>query len=340
MTDDEPGVTLVAVIRRDPNRPVSDIDRFVALAVPSFERFLDPALVVELVVIVPARDVAEASRRIPPALGIPVRVVDERDVIPHLDPDARGWMKQQVIKLAAPAVVRTPWLITLDADVVASRPVDRGLLFPGGRAIWQQEAAGAHLEWWRSSARLLRSDLVLAPEDPAFGVTPAIMHAPSLVALGERIERAHPGDHWTRTLMRLADDGWTEYTLYWTHVVDSGCADLYAEPGTSGRPYSLDGSVWVSDHMSSKTLEDRLASAFEPDAAHAFLVFQSNVDLPLAETVALIRPRLGGGGPTRAERRRWSRRARAYRTVAILRTLRARVRRALRRGSATKGGRA
>ncbi|GAA1999907.1 DUF6492 family protein [Microbacterium ulmi] len=330
-TEDARAISLVAVIRRDPNRPVSDIDRFLALAVPSFERFLGDGLVEELVVITPERDVAEATRRIPPALGIPVRVVDEKDVIPHLDHDAAGWMKQQVIKLAAPAVVRTPWFITLDADVVAARPVDREFLLPGGRALWQQESAGAHMDWWRNSARVLRSGLVIDSDQPVFGVTPAIMHAPSLVALGERIEREHPGMHWTRTLMDLADEGWTEYTLYWTHVLDTGAADaLYTASGDGDRPYSLNGSVWVGDHLSSRALRDQLADVFSPDAPHAFFVFQSNLDRPLAETVALVRPLLGGHGPTRAEKRLWARRARTHRARSVLLTWRARLRRLIR----------
>lgn len=145
VSDDAQAITAVAILRVDRGGAVSDLDRFLALGLPSLQKFAGD-VIKELVVVLPHRDVRLTTRRLVSRSRMPVRVIDEREVVSHLGDDAPGWTKQQVIKLAAPSVVSTPWYITLDADVVAARPIDREFLLPGGRAIWQQEDAGAHLD--------------------------------------------------------------------------------------------------------------------------------------------------------------------------------------------------
>lgn len=182
-------LTLVAVLRIDRDHPVSDLDRFIALGVPSLDRFLAAGAVEELIVIVPERDVAETARRLAAATRRRFRVVGERELIPQVDASVPGGRKQQLIKLAAAGIVRTEWFITLDADVVAARPLDADFLLPGGRAIWQREDAGMQLEWWQNSARVLRSSTQVAPGQAVFGVTPAILHTASARGLPLRIEQ-------------------------------------------------------------------------------------------------------------------------------------------------------
>lgn len=300
-------LTLVAVLRIDPNRPISDLDRFLALALPSFTRFLERELVSELVLIVPSTDVRAAGRRLRRCTAFPVRIVDEAEVLRPATRTGAGWVTQQIVKLAAASVVNTEWFITIDADVIATRRVDRDFLFPDGRAVWQQESGGAHLDWWRASARFLHSTAEVHPQDPAFGVTPALMHAPSLRTLADRIEAIYPGRSWVETLFARHDAGWTEYTLYWTHVLGTGdAAVLYDRPGGTRRPYSLEGSVWVGEQVAVRGNRAALAGVFAPDADHAFVVYQSTLERPLGELVDLVGPFLGRGSPTVAERGAWS----------------------------------
>lgn len=322
----EPDVTLFAAIRIDRDRPVSDLDRFIALALPSFRTRLPRDLVREIVVAVPPSDLREASALLAGTADIPVRVVDEREVADGLD-GVSGWIKQQILKLAAPTVVRTPWFITLDADVVATRAVDREFLFPEGRAIWERESAGAHLSWWEASARLLGSPLPVDPNTPSFGVTPAIMHTDAVRGLARAIETAHPGRNWIQTLAALHDTGWTEYSLYWTHVVASGLAnELYSDVDRT--PYALAQSVWTPGDLNSLDL----AAVFDRQANHAFFVFQSNLELPLEDTVKLLRPHIQGDATVSSdELRQWAGHSTAYRLRSTRRRLFARVRRALRR---------
>lgn len=327
---DPRSLTLLAIIRIDRNSAVSDLDRFVALALPSFRTFMASDLAHELVVVVPHRDVRAVLRRLAPIVRMPLRVIDERDVVPHVSDSASGWTKQQVIKLAAAEVVHTPWFVTLDADVVAARPITRDFLLPGGRAIWQQEDASVHMDWWQSSARVLHSDWVAQPGQAAFGVTPAILHTATVRALIRRLELEYPSQHWTATLMQT--QGWTEYTLYWTHAMDTGAADRYYV-ANDDRPHTVDHSIWVKEGLSSRSLYAHLEEAFAADARHAFFVFQSNLDRPLKETVALLRPYFGEpGSATVSESLHWAFQTARCRLRQLLRPAAMIVRRLVSRG--------
>lgn len=303
-------LTLFAPLRIDRNRRVSDLDRFRALALPSFQRNLPPELVHELLVIVPPADLRRARSELADSGPLPVRVVDER----ALGVDAGGspgWITQQILKLAAPQVVTTPWFVTIDADVVATRPVDREFLLPGGRAIWEQERAAIHLAWWENSARVLGIPTAVEPEDRVFGVTPAILSTSAVRTLWTAIEATGSGAAWSRILADRQSWGWTEYTLYWTHLLASRQADeLYAP--VARYPYALADSVWTEEELRAVD-EAALGRVFAPDAPHAFYVFQSNLEQPLESTVRLLRPHIEAGrAVSDAERRQWGRHTRAH----------------------------
>jgi hypothetical protein len=328
MPQSEPApVTLFAPLRIDRDRPVSDLDRFQALALPSFERHLSRRLVHEVVVVVPPADVKRATSEL--RSTFPLRVIDEN----RLGADVKGtagWIRQQILKLAAPATVTTPWLITIDADVVSTRPVDEHFVLPGGRGIWEQEAAGNHMEWWRSSARLLGVPLTVGIETPAFGVTPALLNTEALRGLWSAIESAHPGTSWSRALADRADWGWTEYTLYWTHLLGAGQADrLYS--AVARYPYALAGSVWTRNGIDGFD-EAALDQVFARDADHAFAVFQSALELPLEFVVRRLRPHLGlEEHPSPQELRRWARHRRRWKFRTLRRRGRALIGSGLRR---------
>jgi hypothetical protein len=318
-------LTLFIPLRIDRDRVASDLDRFRALALPSFERHLAPGLVHEIVVVVPPSDVREASAALAGPGPFAIRVLDET-VLGVDTAGAPGWVLQQILKLGAPNVVTTPWFLTVDADVVATRAMDADFLLPGGRAIWEQERAAEHMNWWRSSASVLGVPVAVEDETPAFGATPAVMSTAGVRSLWAAIDRAHPGAGWSRTLVDLQTEGWTEYTLYWTHLVASGQAPLlYSD--AARRPYALADSVWTSDDLADPGAA--LDRVFAPDADHGFYVFQSNLEVPLDDTVRLLRPYLGGGAITDEERRRWDRHARAHARRALRYRLRARARRLL-----------
>jgi len=298
-------ITAAVILRIDPDRIASDLDRVLALALPSFERFVSADAFAEIVFVVPPEDVAAVARAVRRRVSGPHRVIDEQTLVPHLAGSDAGWRKQQIIKLALPAAIATPWILVLDADVVATREIDEELLLPGGRAIWQREPVAAHPGWWEASAAVLGLDWRFPGDAQVFGVTPALLHRDALVGLQQRVQESQPAQHWTRSL--LAVHGWTEYSLYWSHVVDRSLHDaLYAD--SPRHLYDLQASVWVAEDLAAPGFGDELRRAFDPHALHCFYVFQSNLEQPLDDTVRLLRPWIGPGRRIRAgERIRWMR---------------------------------
>jgi hypothetical protein len=75
-----------------------------------------------------------------------------------------------------------------------------------------------------------------------------------------------------------------------------------------------------------------LDRAFAPEANLAFYVFQSNLELLLADTVQLLRPYIEGSADiTAEEKRRWARHTRAFARRTLRYHVVARLRSPLRR---------
>ena len=282
-------VTLLLPIRIDRSHRVSDLQRFLAIGLPSLNRFLSSDCVAELIVIAPPEDVNAIRKGLVGQTSFSVRVVDEAEMCPPVRRE-RGWYKQQILKLAAAELIKTPWYLTLDADVMCVRPVNAEFLFPDGRAIWQRESASQHPEWWAGSRAVLRSPGQFDAEDPVIGVTPALMHTESTRELLARLTALYPEAHWSTALTKMTSLDWTEYSLYWTHLLDVGKVNqLYSD--SISTPYN-EHSVWCSeqaDALDAKILNE----AFASDARHGFFVFQSRVSLPLEFVARLLRPRIG-----------------------------------------------
>jgi hypothetical protein len=282
-------VTLLLPIRIDRCRRVSDLERFLAIGLPSFHRYMAKECVAELLVVSPPEDLGQVRTRLVRSAQFPVRVIDETQLCPSVAHE-RGWYKQQIIKLAAAELIHTPWYLTLDADVVCVRHVNDTFLFPDGRAIWQREPVRAHPEWWDGSREVLRIPRKFDLDQPVTGVTPALIHSASARDLLARLAALDRGRNWAATLVHLQHLKWTEYSLYWTHLVDvGGVEDLYSD--SSRTPYG-GNSVWSKQQLDALN-SARLDSAFAPDSDHGFLIFQSNLELPLRTAARLLRPRIG-----------------------------------------------
>jgi hypothetical protein len=283
-------VTLLLPIRIDRCRRVSDLERFLAIGLPSFHRYMAKECVAELLVVSPPEDLGQVRTRLVRSAHFPVRVVDETQLCPSVAHE-RGWYKQQIIKLAAAELIDTPWYLTLDADVVCVRHLNDKFLFPDGRAIWQREPVRAHPEWWEGSREVLRVSRKLDLDQPVTGVTPALIHSASARDLLVRLAALDRGCHWAATLVHLQHLNWTEYSLYWTYLLDVGRVEHLYSDDSSHTPYGGD-SVWSKQQLAVLN-SARLDSVFSPDSDHGFLIFQSNLELPLHTAARLLRPRMG-----------------------------------------------
>jgi hypothetical protein len=227
-----------------------DVDRFRILRT-SLERFFRD--LGTCWVVVPDRE----ARSLAAEIGEPpYRVLPESRVIPELrfynvlralvgrsHRPTQGWSVQQLVKLAIADRVQTEFYLTLDADVICTRPVSCGQLIRGGRAVCrlrQRDVIDQWPEWYAWAERVLG----LPASGVNRGVTPALLHTGSVLALHDwlagrvspplqRLARGLPPGSLARTLLAgwrsylLRTLPWTEYALYDTFVEATGRFDRH-----------------------------------------------------------------------------------------------------------------
>ncbi len=139
-----------------------------------------------------------------------------------------GYTKQQIMKLAASARVRTEWYLTLDADVICVRRTGYDDLIRRGRALVNMTPLGRHRDWHEDADRLLGTWLSHEHNDEqlTLGVTPSLLHTETVRELGVRLEMQHPAveGSWREVLASHASPSWHvehepgrwvgEYALY------------------------------------------------------------------------------------------------------------------------------
>jgi hypothetical protein len=220
----------------------SGADRYVRLQRPTLERFYRD---LGTTWIHARPDEMEHVERMTSGLE-GVRVLSDLELVPELKlaravrrDVTRNWYQQQLIKLAAVANAETPFVLILDADVIAVRDVSDHDMLPGGLAIHHREPVSAHPGWVSSSAAALRMD----PLDYCASATPSVL---ARAAVHELAEHARDSVRPRKSVVRLATMTpglrrhlttwrgrllgalpWTEYQLYETFLVRTGRFDEY-----------------------------------------------------------------------------------------------------------------
>ena len=258
----------------------------------SLVHYAEPGLLDELIVVIRS-DERELVERF---LGnwssrLPVRTVVEDDHFPafrrYTKPwQVRPWQRQQIIKLNAPAFTDAPFVLVLDPDVMAVKPLTRELLLPGGRAVVEAESRSVHRQWWIDSAGVLDVDPGL--ERRGMGVTPAILSSEIIASVQQRVA-AVSAKPWMDTLLTSYCD-WTEYTLYLLEAERSGLLErrhLWGDDPAAPAPLQLSPeiSIWDAERASRANIEH----LFTTDDPGLFAVLQSSIGLPASEVVAAAR---------------------------------------------------
>jgi hypothetical protein len=166
----------------------------------------------------------------------------------------RGWLVQQLVKLALAEELSADLLVHADSDVVLVRPFrNSSVIDDAGRvrlvahpdAI--DESMPNHVAWHRSSEKLLgigRGGLPL----PDYITSLVPWRRQNAVALLEHIER-HTGRHWLRALAAAWDV--SEYTLYGRFVRDV----MGEDAGQYVTSSSLCHDYWTHAPLSEHELE-------------------------------------------------------------------------------------
>jgi hypothetical protein len=273
-------IEAVLPLRRRARRG-DDLERASSLLVPSLRKFLGAGTVRRLWVLAVPAELPEVRGALASSRELPIEVLSEDELCPSLA-GWHGWRKQQVLKLAAAQWVETRCYLTLDADVLLTRPLAAADLFVDGRPIHQPSTFGMHWSWWKGSARVLGRGLDdVRREDPCIGVTPELLLREQVRALWRELERRH-GQPWTEVLRHAR--GWTEYTLYWLHLMAQGSPERFHGAGARhlyGACHWSNGGARLSP--------GRVDEMFDPAADHLFSIVQSRArGIGVGDTVALV----------------------------------------------------
>jgi hypothetical protein len=242
----------------------------------------------ELLVVVRADEADHIGPHLARWPELPLRMIVEDDYFPAFRRftrpwQIRPWQRQQIIKLNAPAFTTARFVLMLDPDVVARRPITRELLVPGGRAILEPEARDVHRAWWRASADLLDVDPGL--ERSGINVTPAVLSTAVIREVQKRLE-AVGGRPWMDILLTSYCD-WTEYSLYLLAAERVGLVErdhVWADDPSAPVHLHVDPAISIWDATkASRAHVRRLFTAADPGA---FAVVQSSTGLPAGEVAA------------------------------------------------------
>jgi hypothetical protein len=178
----------------------------------------------------------------------------------------RGWLVQQLAKLAITDIAREDILIHADSDVVLIKPFrEASLTSPDGsvRLFRVPDAIGEqlpnHLRWHRTAERVLGLEHRTPPlPDYIGGLVP--WKRERALSLLERIQ-AVSGRHWMSTL--AGTPHLSEYILYGRFVED-GLSELEDRPGPS---LSLCHCYWGSEPLTDHELNRFIDGATEEEVA-------------------------------------------------------------------------
>jgi hypothetical protein len=195
----------------------------------------------------------------------------------------RGWLLQQLLKLAAHRATGSDVLAFVDSDCVVLRPLDHELLAGAGRVRLftnpDLPAKMPHILWHRSAARLLG-----LPERDWFGAD-YISHLTTwrretVAELLTRVERVG-GRDWRSAIVCASDV--SEYVLYGVfvqHVLDGGGSATHQTSTVD-----LAHSLWQYDVATAEGRR-RFTEGLRPH--HVVVGIQSRMPLTFEQRLALL----------------------------------------------------
>lgn len=218
--------------------------------------FAEPGMFDPFLVVVPPNEVELVQTRYGDKWQhLNVKVMSEEELVPELKnhKQMRGWRKQQIVKLAAPRVLKNDFYITFDADVICLKKLTVDKLIVDGKAVLQYEQRSLHPKWWKSSARILKMNPNVGDSDVGMSITPALMSTQLTANVGAEIQKIE-GKNWVDALCSLHNPKhpnnwrisrylkikWTEYSLYYLCAHKLGLFDKYhVIAGTESVPQKL-----------------------------------------------------------------------------------------------------
>lgn len=169
---------------------------------------------IEMLIVAPDRDIFALEA----LCGPRQRLLAESTLFENaIDARWPTYALQMALKLLVAPFIQTDFYLTLDADVVATRRFVDSMVLRDGRATLTPEPRSVHPHWWDGSADILGLGRDAFP-DARFGVTPAVLSTPGVLAVLDLLRSALSARtaHWQAAWLEAWGPGmwWSEYTLY------------------------------------------------------------------------------------------------------------------------------
>jgi len=290
-------------------RDDEDLER-VGLMLDSFSRFFDPQCLWEFIIVTPSGDEKAVKKAIRPKFSqSKLRILNETLLCPEFleNPDTsntwpkpnKGWYRQQLIKLAIHEQVRTPFYMTVDADVIFSRPFSANSLIKDGKAILNTQYANDYRQLYREDIankeirirreRYKEAERILKIRCPDqflerwYGETPVLLSKELVQSL-----TSHIGESWNRPWRQvlLNQLPWTEYALYFEYAEHTGLLEKYYYRGDMDALLSLSDSLWqpYENYRIPRSLDNwNVDNAFSNQGQGIAVVVQSYLGYPVKD---------------------------------------------------------
>lgn len=209
-----------------------------------------------------------------------------------------GWHVQQITKLQAAADLPYDIIVSIDSDVVVTRPFGASEFVRDGKhALMEEWIAPERVgepvaRWYRYACQLL--DLAPPADGSIFNyVAHPFVFVPKVArALHEWLERRH-GRPWHEVLMSQKAGTWSEFMIYGLFARHHWQMDGLFTSVANAR------TLWVNSDRERINAERYVEQAFAPGAAFSFLVLQADRHWPVEKFAPLVRRRLPGSQPGR-----------------------------------------
>ncbi len=136
-------------------------------------------------------------------------------------PPIRGWIAQQIIKLAAAAAMTTDVVVLVDSDIVLIRPVSAESFMEDGRLVLFEVAGGIdgslprHQQWHATARRLLGLPILESSTYPDYICCPCAWSPAVVRTMLARIQSV-TGTHWATAIGQQIH--FSEMILYGVYV--------------------------------------------------------------------------------------------------------------------------
>ncbi len=217
-----------------------------------------------------------------------------------------GWFKQQIIKIAIADKIETDFYLTLDSDVICTKPIYFQDLIRDGRAVCYIHQTHTHHDWYGWAEEVLK--MTARNRDLLHNVTPAVMNKQGMLELQAYLTTVYQRTRFPskrrdlrvialklfatflskKSMLRSqllswksylsARTPWTEYGLYYIFLEETNRFDKY-HVEVADCLYTDDDSVWYEENFESWDVE----KVFSPTSNHFFVIVQGWLDIDVKE---------------------------------------------------------